>query len=156
MEFYRSLSRRFFDVIIASPPCTDYSAAMTCRAMSLKIADQIVQRTIDIINYFQPRHWFIENPKPGFSKGDPLWKIMHMWMLIFVNSAPGVPKTNSHLGSGIPEKSNIQNLRPKNLHQLHSSPLGTFGTSPSTETHTLRRCAPCISEGPIPNSRGID
>ncbi len=46
----------YFDVIIASPPCTEYSAAMTCRARDLEMADQIVQMTLDIIARFQPRH----------------------------------------------------------------------------------------------------
>ncbi len=44
---------------------------MTCRARDLEMSDQIVQRTIDIINHFQHRHWFIENPKTGLLKGRP-------------------------------------------------------------------------------------
>ena len=73
-NFVDAFPRDYFDVIIASPPCTEYSAAMTCRARDLEMADQIVQRTLDIINYLQPRHWFIENPKTGLLKGRPFMK----------------------------------------------------------------------------------
>ncbi len=81
---------------------------------------------------------------------------MHMWMLIIVNSAPGVPKTHPHLGSCILEKSEIPSLRPKNVHRHHSSLLGTFGTSPSTRSHPPGRCTPHIPGGPISYSRGVD
>jgi len=47
---------------------------MTCRTRDLEMADQIVQRTLDIIDYLQPRHWFIENPKTGLLKGRPFMK----------------------------------------------------------------------------------
>ncbi len=73
-NFVEAFPEDFFDVIIASPPCTEYSAAMTCRARDLEMADQNVQMTIDIINHFQPRHWFIENPKTGLLKGRPFMK----------------------------------------------------------------------------------
>jgi site-specific DNA-cytosine methylase len=73
-NFEKAFPEDYFDVIIASPPCTEYSAAMTCRARDLEMADQIVQRTMAIINHFQPRHWFIENPKTGLLKGRPFMK----------------------------------------------------------------------------------
>ncbi len=47
---------------------------MTCRARDLEMADQIVQRTLDIIAHFQPRYWFIENPKTGLLKERPFMK----------------------------------------------------------------------------------
>ncbi len=59
----------YFETIAASTPCTEYSIAMTCRARDLDMADAIVRRTIDIIGYFQPRIWFIENPQTGLLKG---------------------------------------------------------------------------------------
>ena len=53
----------FFDVIWASPPCTQYSQARTTGGPpDLAAADRCVQRTLDIIEYLKPEHWFLENP----------------------------------------------------------------------------------------------
>jgi site-specific DNA-cytosine methylase len=68
-NFEEAFPDDYFDVIIASPPCTEYSAAMICRVRDLEIADQIVQSTLEIRAHFQPKHWFIENPKTGLLKG---------------------------------------------------------------------------------------
>jgi hypothetical protein len=38
---------------------------------NLGLADQIVQRTIEIIEYFHPDRWFIENPQTGLLKDRP-------------------------------------------------------------------------------------
>jgi hypothetical protein len=57
-----------FDYIWASPPCTEYSAAMTMRPRNLRAANRIVRRTLDIIAYLQPYNWFLENPATGLLK----------------------------------------------------------------------------------------
>ena len=54
-----------FDIVAASPPCTEYSAAMTTRPRRLKDADRVVRQTRKIIEYLQPRLWWIENPRHG-------------------------------------------------------------------------------------------
>ena len=63
----------FFDVVWASPCCTQYSCARTSAATprNLVLADSLVQRTLEIIDYFQPRVWFIENPATGLLKTRP-------------------------------------------------------------------------------------
>ncbi len=62
-----------FDVVWASPCCTQYSCARTSAATprNLVLADSLVQRTLEIIDYFQPRVWFIENPATGLLKTRP-------------------------------------------------------------------------------------
>jgi len=54
----------FFDVIWASPPCTEYSRVKR-GPRNLEGADAIVKRTLEILCYFKPRLWFIENPATG-------------------------------------------------------------------------------------------
>ena len=51
-----------FDVLWTSPPCTEYSVAKTVGVRKITEANQVVQRTLDIIDYFQPKFWLLENP----------------------------------------------------------------------------------------------
>lgn len=50
------------DVIWASPPCTEFSKFKTRGVRDYKLADSIVKKTLEIIDYFKPKYWFIENP----------------------------------------------------------------------------------------------
>ncbi len=57
-----------FDLIVASPPCTEYSQAKTTQPRNLEEADKIVLKALEIIFWFKPRAWWIENPKTGYLK----------------------------------------------------------------------------------------
>jgi len=69
------------DVIWASPPCTSFSVASLghhwggARAYipkteSAKLGIEIAKKTIEIINYYKPKYYFIENPRGLLRKMD--------------------------------------------------------------------------------------
>ena len=47
------------------PHCTEYSMAKTTGVRKIEEATNISQRTIDIVRYFDPKYWIIENPQTG-------------------------------------------------------------------------------------------
>ena len=55
-------------------PCNEYSVAKTTAPRHLREADLIVQRVLEIIAYFEPDAWWIENPRSGLLKHRPFMK----------------------------------------------------------------------------------
>ena len=66
---YQSEPPGKYDAIWASPPCTHYSIARTTGGpRDFAGADAIVLRTLEIIDWFAPKFWFMENPQTGLLK----------------------------------------------------------------------------------------
>jgi len=68
---YKAYTPGQFDMIWASPPCTEYSAAKTVGERDLNKADSIVKHLLHILHYLQPKFYIIENPQTGMLKDRP-------------------------------------------------------------------------------------
>lgn len=54
-----------FDVVVAAPPCTEYSRALTTRPRDLEKADALVRKALEIVEFYRPRIWWLETPATG-------------------------------------------------------------------------------------------
>ena len=61
-NFRKAFPPDYFQVIACTPPCTEFSAAMTRRPRQWEVADQLVLKALEVIVYFQPDFCFLENP----------------------------------------------------------------------------------------------
>ena len=71
---YRQYPSGYFNFIWASPPCTEYSRAKTTGVRKIEEANKIVKKTIEIVEYFNPRWHVIENPQTGLLKNQDFMK----------------------------------------------------------------------------------
>lgn len=81
LEFnYKQYDRNHFTTIWASPPCTYYSVLQSCwygrkkkeglftkdiHEKQMLLSDTWVKKVFEIIEYFNVKKWFIENPRTG-------------------------------------------------------------------------------------------
>lgn len=74
---YSVYPKDYFSLIWSSPPCDEYSCLNNARPekiCDIESADKLVLKTLEIIDYFKPCIYFIENPQTGQLKNRPFMK----------------------------------------------------------------------------------
>lgn len=67
-DYTKDFSPGFFSVIAAGVPCNEYSSAKTIGRRRLDYADKLVQKTLDIINFFSHQFGGLRTQNWGCSK----------------------------------------------------------------------------------------
>jgi len=82
-----------FAAIHASPPCTEYSAARTTakRPRDLEGSDELVQKTMQIVEYLKPLVWIMENPWTGLLRKRPFMEALEPRMRVISYCKYGLP-----------------------------------------------------------------
>ena len=73
-EYWLDFEPGDFDIICASVPCEHYIIARTTAPRNIPYANRLTKKTLEIIRYFSPARWFIENPRFGLLRDQPFMK----------------------------------------------------------------------------------
>lgn len=82
------------DIIWASPPCTTWSIAtnrhrvlpdLKPKTEEAKEAELIIKKMLEIINYFKPKFWLIENPRGRLKHYGPMKKLKYRTTVYYIN-----------------------------------------------------------------------
>ena len=150
---YKQYPIDHFDMVWASPPCTEYSYLQNCWIGRIRKgelytkeimendmieADKLVLKTLEIIEYFNCEYWFIENPRGRLKdrtimeneKRTRIWTNKKDWNALRCKNDCENMMDNQHkkvLGNGyemIDGKKVLCNTKEKRQ-QLHKSRMGT-------------------------------
>jgi hypothetical protein len=116
---YTIYPRFYFDVIWASPDCTTWSIASGGKYRTKEYiyglqnehikktenANNMVLKVIEILNYFQPNYWYIENPRGLLTYFPPLNNFIeeigaNLTLVFYSNYGWGFPKP-THIWSNL-------------------------------------------------------
>jgi len=69
-----------FDYVHLSPPCTEFSKTLTARPRNLELGDRLVDKALEILLFYRPRWWTLENPYSGMLKSRPAMQHMRPFL----------------------------------------------------------------------------
>jgi len=93
---YKQYPKDYFDIIWASPPCTNYSKLQDgwlgrmrkgeiytkeIQEKEMNEDDRLVLKALEIIEYFNPEFWFIENPATSKMKDRSFMKDIPFYLV---------------------------------------------------------------------------
>jgi hypothetical protein len=97
MDFdYKQFDKNEFDIIWASPPCSNYSKLQDgwlgrmrkgeiytkeIQEKEMNNDDKLVLKALEIIDYFKPEYWFIENPASSKMKDRDFMKDLPFYIV---------------------------------------------------------------------------
>ena len=178
---YKAYPRNSFDIVWASPPCTFYSNLQNCWLGKKKKdgtiltkelleeyrkqSDNLIKRTLEIINYFNSELWFMENPKTGqlknreVVKGIPYYDVSYcMYSDWGYEKRTRIWTNKKNWNNLICDKSgscgNMRDTSHKKVcdggydkRKKHKVDLGIFGETKKTERHKHSNCVQNVGGG---------
>ena len=153
----------FFDVIWASPPCTEYSRAKTTGKIvphclnpaqphrDFVRADDNVRAAREVIQYLQPRYWFLENPVGHLAARPVMRDIEHLRHTCTYCKYGTQFKKATHIWTNAVLPSPLKQCTP----QHPCSEVAAFGrhrfTAQSGDSKTQRGSGSAVAVYPIPS-----
>jgi len=91
---YEQYEPGYFDIIWASPDCTSWSIAthrhrvlpnLTPLTETARLGELLIHKTLEIIDYFKPHIYFIENPRGRLRHFPPMLNLPHRSTVYYSN-----------------------------------------------------------------------
>jgi hypothetical protein len=151
---YKVYPPSHFDAIWASPPCCEYSILKhnTGLPTNTDLADSIVLRAFEIIDYFSPAKWFIENPQTSRLKTRPFMELLPFFDIDYCSYSSWGYKKRTRIWTNVafqPKLCGGQGVCPNMTGRFHKV---SFGGQGRPKEHIYQTCPAGDTAYRIPHS----